>query len=242
MQLVPSISVLKNRTVRLMRGNYEEGKHYEDSPVDIAKAFEEHGIERIHFVDLEGAKEGTPVNYHAVEMIANFTKLRINYSGGIHTDGDLSKALEHGAESVTSATIAVYDKELFASWLMSYGREKIALGADTLDGFLRVGGWQKDTKIELFKHVRFFYDRGLKYLKTTDISRDGALQGPAIELYKSILKEFPNICLYASGGVRSMDDIKELQDIGVHGVVFGKAFYEGKITLKDLEQFMVVNK
>ena len=175
-------------------------------------------------------------------MIANFTKLSINYSGGIHTDGDLSKVFEHGAESVTSATIAVYNKQLFADWLMSYGREKIALGADVFNGFIRVGGWQKDTKIELIDHIRYFHERGLRYLKTTDISRDGLMEGPAFDLYASIIKEFPNISLFASGGVRSMDDIKQLADLGVYGVVFGKAFYEGKISLSDLDKFMAIQQ
>ena len=241
MQLVPSISVINNQTVRLTRGNYDNEKAYKDSPIDIARRFEEHGIRRIHFVDLEGAKKGTPVNYHALEMIANFTKLKINFSGGIHTDGDLSKVFEHGAESVTSATIAVYNKQLFADWLMSYGRQKIALGADVLNGYIRVGGWQKGTKIELLDHIGYFHERGLRFLKTTDISRDGVMEGPAIDLYKSILKEFPNISLFASGGMRSMDDIKQLADLGVYGVVFGKAFYEGRITLQDLDQFNAVH-
>jgi phosphoribosylformimino-5-aminoimidazole carboxamide ribotide isomerase len=241
MKIVPSISVINNRSVRLTRGDYDNEKAYKDSPIDVARQFEEHGIERVHFVDLEGAKKGTPVNYHALEMIANFSKLKINYSGGIHTDGDLSKVFEHGAESVTSATIAVYNKQLFADWLMSYGREKIALGADVLDGYIRVGGWQKDTKIELFEHIRYFHERGLRYLKTTDISRDGSMEGPAFDLYERIMKEFPNISLFASGGVRSIDDIKKLADLGVHGVVFGKAFYEGKISLTDLDQFMAVH-
>ncbi|MEM8894429.1 MAG: 1-(5-phosphoribosyl)-5-[(5-phosphoribosylamino)methylideneamino] imidazole-4-carboxamide isomerase [Bacteroidota bacterium] len=241
MHLVPSISVINNQTVRLTRGDFDNEKAYEDSPIDVARRFEEHGIERIHFVDLEGAKKGTPVNYHALEMIANFTKLSINFSGGIHTDGDLSKVFECGAESVTAATIAVYNKQLFAEWIMSYGRQKIALGADMFDGFIRVGGWQKDTKIDLFEHIAYFHERGLRFLKTTDISRDGSMVGPAFDLYKSILKEFPTISLFASGGVRSMDDIKKLADLGVYGVVFGKAFYEGKITLQDLEQFTTVH-
>lgn len=237
MLLIPSISVIKNRMVRLVQGDFDNEKAYEKSPVDFAQEFEAVGIKRIHFVDLEGAKKGSPVNYHVAETIANYTNLKINYSGGIHNDGDVSKVFESGAESITSATIAVYDQEMFYSWLMSYGREKITLGADVLGDYLRVGGWQKDTKIKLVDHVGYFYDRGLKYLKTTDIARDGGLEGPAFDLYKTILREFPSIQLYASGGIRSMDDVKNLADIGVHGAIFGKAFYENKITLKDLEAF-----
>jgi len=121
---------------------------------------------------------------------------------------------------------------------MSYGREKIALGADSLNGLIRIGGWQKETKIDLFEHIQYFYDRGLKYLKTTDISRDGALEGPSFELYRTIIKKFPDLCLFASGGVRSMDDIKKLKDDGLYGVIFGKAFYEGRISLKEIDQFL----
>ncbi len=240
MIIVPSISVINGRTARLKQGDFANEKVYDVSPLDVAKQFEDHGISRIHLIDLDGATKGSPVNYHILEMIAGYTDLKVNYAGGIHTDGDIGKAFEYGAESITSATIAVYDKELFNSWIMSYGREKIALGADSLNGLIRVGGWQKGTKIDLFEHIEYFYDRGLKYLKTTDISRDGALDGPAFELYAEIMKRFPDICLFASGGVRDMDDIRKLIDAGVYGVIFGKAFYEGKITLSDLDSLTAV--
>lgn len=238
MQLVPSISIMKNRTVRLTQGDFDNEKYYSESPIDVAKHFENAGIERIHLVDLDGAKKGAAVNFHALEMIANFTNLKINFSGGIHNDGDVAAALEAGAESITAATIAVYDQELFSSWLMSYGREKIALGADVFKDHLRVGGWQKDAKISLIDHVSYYYDKGLKYLKTTDIAKDGVLEGPSFDLYENLIKEFPNIKLFASGGVRHMDDIKKLADLGVYGVIFGKAFYENKITLADIEQYI----
>lgn len=237
MLLVPSISVIKGRTTRLSQGDYTKEKVYDKSPLDVAEQFADHGITRIHLIDLEGAKKGTPVNYPTLEMIAGHTNLKVNFAGGLHTDGDILKALEFGAESVAAATIAVYNKELFANWIMSYSREKISLSADALDGVIKVGGWQKDTKIKLEEHVEFFYDRGLKYLKTTDISKDGVLEGPSFELYEQLTKKFPELCIFASGGVRNMDDIKRLQDIGVYGVIFGKAFYEGHITLQELSQF-----
>ena len=237
MQLVPSLSVLSGKTIRLTQGDYKKEKSYEKSPLDVAQEFQDHGIKRIHLVDLDGAKEGRLINYPTLETISAYTNLRINFSGGLHTDGDLNKTFEAGADSITSATIAVYNKELFASWLMSYGREKIALGADCLNGLIRVGGWQKETKIDVFEHIQYFYDRGLKYLKTTDISRDGALEGPSFDLYREILKKFPDLCLFASGGVRNMDDIKRLQDDGLYGVIFGKAYYEGRITLKEMDKF-----
>ncbi|NNF21464.1 MAG: 1-(5-phosphoribosyl)-5-[(5-phosphoribosylamino)methylideneamino] imidazole-4-carboxamide isomerase [Saprospiraceae bacterium] len=238
MQLVPSLSVMNGRTTRLTKGDYENEKTYKETPIDLAKKFEDHGIKRLHLVDLDGAKKGTPVNYPILEMLAGYTSLKINFTGGIHTDGDITKTFESGAESLTSATIAVYNKDLFASWIMSYGRERIALGADALGGFIRVGGWQKETKIELFEHISFFYDRGLKYLKTTDISKDGTLVGPSVELYKDILNTFPELYLFASGGIRNMDDIKQLNDLGIYGVIFGKAFYEGRISLKEIDAFL----
>lgn len=242
MQLAPSITVLNGRTARLKQGDYKQEKVYDISPLDVAKQFEEHGISRIHLVDLDGAKEGAIKNADTVEMIAGHTNLKVNFSGGLHTDGDILKAFEYGAESITAATIAVYNKELFASWIQSYGREKIALGADCLDGFIRVGGWQKGTKLELFEHIEYFYERGLKYLKTTEISKDGVMEGPAFDLYKDITNEFPELCVFASGGVRSMDDINRLYDAGVYGVIFGRAFYEGKITLQEIDQFVAAGK
>lgn len=237
--LVPSISISQGKITRLTQGDYNNGTVYDDTPIDLAKKFEDHGISRVHLIDLDGAKKGSPVNYHALEMITGYTKLKVNFSGGIHTDGDVIKSLEFGAESVTSATIAVYNQDLFTSWIMSYGREKIALGADSLDGLIRVGGWQKGTEIELFDHIDYFYSRGLKYLKTTDISKEGVMEGPSFNLYQQILKKFPGICVFASGGIRNSEDIERLYDIGVYGVIFGKAFYEGKITLSDLDRFNV---
>ena len=239
MKIVPSISVIKGKTIRLTKGDFSSEKHYDVSPLDVAKQFEDHGIERIHLIDLEGAKKGSPVNYATLETIIGYTNLIVNFAGGIHTDGDISKSFEYGATSITSATIAVYNKDLFSSWLMSYGRSKIALGADSLNGFIRVGGWQKGTKIELFDHIEYFYNRGLKYLKTTDISRDGALEGPAFELYRKIKEKFPELRVFASGGIRNIDDIKMLRDQGLYGVIFGKAYYEGKIKLKELEQMIL---
>lgn len=240
MLLVPSISVINGRTTRLKQGDFSNEKFYEESPIEVAGKFEEHGITRVHLIDLEGAKKGKIVNYDPLQMISGYTKLRINFTGGIHTDGDVLKAFEHRAESITAASVAVQNKEIFANWIMSYGREKIALAADSLDGLIRIKGWQMATDLKLFDHISYFYDRGLKYLKTTDISRDGALEGPSFDLYKNLLKEFPNLCIFASGGVRNMDDVKRLADQGLYGVIFGKAFYEGNISLKEIENFVNV--
>lgn len=238
MQVVPSITILNGRTARLKQGDFKNEKIYDVSPLDVAQQFESHGITRLHLVDLDGAKKGSVVNLPTLEMIAGHTQLKINFSGGIHTDGDIVKSFENGAESITAATISVYNKDLFSSWIMSYGRERVALGADSLHGLIKIGGWQKETKINLLDHIEFYYERGLKYLKTTDISRDGILEGPAIELYKDIIKRFPGICLFASGGVRNIQDFYLLRDAGLYGVIFGRAYYEGKITLNEIEKFV----
>ena len=239
MLLVPSISILNGKVAKLTGSDYEKETIYKDSPIDLAKKFEDHGILRVHLVDLEGARKGKIVNYHVLELLSGYTDLDINYSGGLHTDGDVTKAFESGAESITVSTISVYNKELFKDWIMSYGREKIALGADALHGNIRVGGWQKETKIDLFSHIDYYYSRGLKYLKTTDISKDGSLEGPSFKLYEEIIKRFPNLHVFASGGVRNMGDIERLNELGVHGVIFGKAFYENRITLDEIDQFLV---
>ncbi|WP_462254182.1 1-(5-phosphoribosyl)-5-[(5-phosphoribosylamino)methylideneamino]imidazole-4-carboxamide isomerase [Ekhidna sp.] len=240
MLLVPSISVIEGKTIRLTQGDFSKEKVYDETPIDVAKQFEDHGISRVHLIDLDGARKGTSVNYDILHMIAAYTDLKINFTGGIHTDGDVLKAFEYGAESITAASVAVSNKEQFANWLMSYGREKVALAADSLEGKIRIRGWQKATSKDLFDHISFFYDRGLKYLKTTDISKDGAMEGPSFELYKKLLKEFPDLSIFASGGVRGMDDIKKLRDLGLYGVIFGKAFYEGTISLEDIDNYQSI--
>ncbi len=240
MILVPSISVINGKTARLKQGDFSKETTYSESPLDIAKQFEDHGITRIHLIDLDGARRGRTVNFDFLHVISAYTDLTINFAGGMHTDGDVLKAFEYGAESITAASVAVSNKELFSNWLMSYGRNKVALAADSLDGMIRIKGWQKATSMDLFEHIAYFYERGLKYLKTTDISRDGALAGPSFDLYKNLVKEFPNLFIFASGGVRNIEDIKRLRDQGLYGVIFGKAFYEGNISLGDLDEFQSV--
>ncbi|MEN8249526.1 MAG: 1-(5-phosphoribosyl)-5-[(5-phosphoribosylamino)methylideneamino] imidazole-4-carboxamide isomerase, partial [Bacteroidota bacterium] len=237
MQLIPSISVLDGEINRLSRGDYNAPFKYDESPIDLCRKFEDHGIEVIHLLDLDGAREGRPVNYDILETIAGHTNLRIDFSGGIHTDGGISKAFEYGAKYLTIGSAAVKSPELFASWIISFGREKITLSADSKNGKIAVLGWQKDTDIDLFEHIGYFYERGLKYVKTTDIDRDGMMEGPAFGLYEEILKHFPDIKVLASGGVRNMDDMKRLADMGVFATIFGKAYFEGKVTLKELETY-----
>jgi phosphoribosylformimino-5-aminoimidazole carboxamide ribotide isomerase len=238
-QIIPSITVMKGRTTRLMQGDYKRETVYDQSPLEVAKQFEDAGVSRIHLVDLEGARRGASINFEVLEAIAGHTDLEVSFSGGLYTDGDIIKAYEYGAKNVIAATIAAYRPEYFASWILSYGRERIILGADSINGKVAIRGWQKDTEIDLFEHIENFFNRGLKYVKTTDIPRDGTMAGPSIELYREILSRFPGICLLASGGVRSVDDIEKLRELGVWGVVFGKAFYEGALTLNELERYLV---
>jgi len=241
-QVIPSIAIRHGKVVKMRKGDPTSEKSYDENPLDLAKRFEDHGIEVIHLVDLDGAERGSPVNYHVVEAISGYTDLKIDFTGGISTDGDISKAYEAGADYITASSIAVTNPELFASWIISYGREKITLGADVTDvksKNLLFRGWQSKSELTLFEHLEYFYSRGLKYVKSTDVSRDGVLEGPAFDFYKEIRERFPEICVLASGGVRGIDDIKKLNDLGIFAVIFGKAYYEGILKLKDLEQFFV---
>lgn len=237
MQLIPSISILNGQIHRLTKGDYNSPTAYEESPIDICRKFEDHGIEVIHLVDLDGAREGWPINYDIMETIIGHTNLKVDFTGGIQTDGAISKAFEYGASYLTIGSVAVEKRSLFASWIISYGREKITLSADSRKGKVAVKGWQQETNIDLFEHIEYFYDRGLKYVKCTDIDLDGTMQGPAFDLYEQILKRFPDIKLLASGGVRNLDDIKKLADLGVFATIFGKVYFEGILKLEDLEAF-----
>ncbi|MFD1002346.1 HisA/HisF-related TIM barrel protein [Ohtaekwangia kribbensis] len=241
-QVIPSIAIRKGKVVKMRKGDPTSEKAYNENPLDLAKRFADHGIEVVHLVDLDGAEKGSPVNWAVLETISGYTDLKIDFTGGISTDGDISKAYEFGADYITAASIAVTNPELFASWIISYGREKITLGADVVDRNskeLLFRGWQRKTQTKLFEQLEFFYSRGLKYVKSTDVSRDGVLEGPAFDYYQEIINTFPEICVLASGGVRGVDDIKRLNDMGVFAVIFGKAYYEGVLNLKDLEQFLV---
>ena len=242
-EIIPSIWLIKGKCVRLKRGDFSTEEVISNNPLGIAQDFESAGMKRLHLVDLDGARRGEPKNYHILEAIAGYTDLKIDYTGGITTDGDVIKCFEHGAKTVTISTAAANHPERFAQFILSYGREKINLAADTnpSDNKIKIRGWLKKTEIDLFEHIEFFYDRGLKYVKCSDVTRDGVMQGPNIELYKEIKRRFPSIHLTASGGVRGIDDFKKLKDVGINAAVFGRAYYEGKITLKDLEKFMAEN-
>jgi phosphoribosylformimino-5-aminoimidazole carboxamide ribotide isomerase len=241
-QVIPSIAIRKGKVVKMRKGDPTSEKTYDENPLDLAKRFEDHGIEVVHLVDLDGAERGSPKNYHVIEAIAGYTDLKIDFTGGITEDGDISQAFERGADYITASSIAVSNPELFASWIVSYGREKMTLGADVTDIVskkIAFRGWQRNSEIHLYDHLQFFYDRGLKYVKSTDISRDGVMEGPAFSFYEDLRKRFPELQILASGGVRGIDDIKHLNDLGIFAVIFGKAYYEGILKLEDLDQFLV---
>jgi phosphoribosylformimino-5-aminoimidazole carboxamide ribotide isomerase len=243
-QVIPSIAIRKGKVVRMRKGDPSSEKSYPENPLDLAYRFADHGIQVIHLVDLDGAEAGTPKNYHVLETLAGHTSLKIDFTGGICTDGDLNKAFEFGAAYVTAASVAVTNPELFASWLVSYGREKITLSADVSDPItLKIAfrGWQKKSDLLLFDHLRFFNDRGLKYAKSTDVMRDGVMEGPNFQFYERIIENFPDLKILASGGIRGIEDIRRFQQMGLFAVIFGKAYYEGILKLKDLEKFILAN-
>ncbi len=240
-QVIPSIAIRKGGVVKMRKGDKSSEKSYDENPLDLARRFEDHGIEVVHLVDLDGAEKGSPVNWHVLEAVAGHTNLKVDFTGGISTDGDISKAYEYGADYITAASIAVTDPDLFASWIISYGREKMTLGADVINKDskeLLFRGWQSKSKLTLFEHLEYFYTRGLKYVKSTDVSRDGVMEGPAFDFYEQIIAEFPELCVLASGGVRGVDDIKRLNEMGLFAVIFGKSYYEGLLNLKELEKFL----
>lgn len=239
-EIVPSIWLINGKCVRLKRGDFSTEEVISNNPLELAQAFESIGLKRVHLVDLDGARRGEPKNYHILEAIAGYTDLKVDFTGGISTDGDVIKCFEFGASTITVSSAAANHPERFAQFILSYGREKINLAADTnpADNKIKIRGWLKKTEIDLFDHVEFFYERGLKYLKCSDVSRDGVMEGPNFALFQRVRDKFPEINLAASGGVRGVDDFRRLRDMGVSAAVFGRAYYEGMISLQDLEKFI----
>jgi phosphoribosylformimino-5-aminoimidazole carboxamide ribotide isomerase len=237
-EVIPCISVYENKIARFHNNDQEKVLFYDQLPLDVALKFQDHGIKRVHILDLEGARRGRVVNTNILELISGYTDLTIDFGGGISYDDDIRAAFEHGAEMVNAASVAVNNQDLFSSWIISFGRKKIILSIDVTGETVHTRGWVKKSQVNLNEMLSYYQDHGIYYVKCSDINKDGKLSGPSFELYSKILKEFPDIYLIASGGVQSVDDIKKLQDIGVHGVIFAKAFYEGKIKLKELESFL----
>ncbi len=236
-ELIPAIDIIDGKCVRLTKGDYATTKVYNEDPLEVALEIESYGLCRLHVVDLDGAKSKHVVNYRVLERIATHTSLVIDFGGGIKSDEDLHIAFDNGARMVTVGSIASRQPELFLRWLERYGGDKMILGADTRDGFISVNGWQEESKQELLPYLDEYIAQGVKNVLCTDIHKDGMLQGPSIELYKEITTAFPTLHLIASGGVSSLDDIRRLDEAGIPAVVFGKALYEGRFTLKDLSEF-----
>ena len=233
-ELIPAIDIINGQCVRLTKGDYQQKTVYSDSPAEVAKGFEQIGFQRLHVVDLDGAKSKHIVNDAVLRSITETTGLTVDFGGGIKTDDDIRKAFDAGAAMVTVGSIAVQQPELCFEWLEKYGPERIILGADVRHGKISINGWKEDSDEDLLPFLRKYIDAGIRNVLCTEISKDGTLAGPAIELYLRIMQEYPELHLIASGGVSSIDDIKALDAAGIPAVVFGKAIYEGRIDLKEL--------
>ncbi|MCW0481221.1 1-(5-phosphoribosyl)-5-[(5-phosphoribosylamino)methylideneamino]imidazole-4-carboxamide isomerase [Gaoshiqia sediminis] len=236
--IIPAIDLIDAKCVRLSQGDYNQKTVYNENPLEVAKMFEDAGITRLHLVDLDGAKAKHIVNYKVLESIASKTSLVIDFGGGLKSDKDLRIAFESGAQMVTGGSIAVKDRETFLSWIETYGPDKIILGADAKDKKIAVSGWQEVSELPILDFIESYTSRGIRKVISTDIARDGMLTGPSIDLYKEILEQFPNLELIASGGIASMNDIHELNEMGVPGVITGKAIYENKISLEEIEKYI----
>ncbi len=236
MEIVPAIDIIGGQCVRLEKGNYDTKKVYHEDPVEVAKGFEANGLKRVHVVDLDGAKASRVINHHVVERIAAETSLAIDFGGGIKSIDDLKTIFRCGALQVTVGSIAAEKPELFFDWLAIFGPKKIILGADLRNGYIATRGWLEATDLHWKKFLKEYIEKGVEEIICTDISKDGMMQGPALELYSLILKEFPDLKLTASGGVSSMDDVRALKDINCHACIIGKAIYEGNIKPSELKR------
>ena len=233
-ELIPAIDLIDGKCVRLTKGDYNQKKVYNENPVEIAKGFEEMGFKRLHMVDLDGARSKHIVNVDVLKAITTETNLIVDFGGGIKSEEDIEKAFANGASMVTIGSIAVTQPELFLKWLDQYGAEKLILGADVKNGMISINGWKEDSAEQLLPFLKKYIDHGVKNVLCTEISKDGTLQGPALQLYQEIMAAYPQLHLIASGGVSSNEDIIALDQAGIPAVVFGKAFYEGKINIPEL--------
>jgi phosphoribosylformimino-5-aminoimidazole carboxamide ribotide isomerase len=238
-EIIPAIDIIDGKCVRLTQGDFEQKTKYNDNPLEVAKAFEQAGIRRLHLVDLDGARQKHIVNHQIIEMIAKSTHLHIDFGGGLQSDADLEIAFNSGAKQITGGSIAINNPVLFQSWIDKYGSGRIILGADAKNGMIAVSGWQEVTKISVFMLIEDFREKGIKYIICTDVAKDGLLAGPSFELYKEIMLRFPDIKLIASGGVTTIDDIVRLEEMGIYGAIIGKAYYEGRIKLEELKRFLI---
>ncbi|MEX2513073.1 MAG: 1-(5-phosphoribosyl)-5-[(5-phosphoribosylamino)methylideneamino]imidazole-4-carboxamide isomerase [Cyclobacteriaceae bacterium] len=237
MEIIPAIDIIDGKCVRLTQGDYKQKKVYSRDPLEVAKRFEDAGISRLHLVDLDGAKVKRIVNHEVLSRICQFTDLKVDFGGGVQSDEDIELAFHLGASQVTGGSIAVKKPELFASWLNKYGGERLILGADAKDRKIAISGWQEATAMEVIDFIQEYRKKGVQYVICTDVAKDGLLQGPSFELYEEIMAAVSGIKLIASGGVSSLEDLKALEKAGVYGTIVGKAFYEGRISIKELAAF-----
>ena len=236
-ELIPAIDLIDGKCVRLTQGDYSTMKVYSENPLDVAKQFENCGMRRLHVVDIDGARAGHIVHYRILERLAIRTSLLIDFGGGLKHDDDLRIAFENGAHLVTGGSIAVKNPGTFASWITTFGSTRIILGADARNRKIAVSGWEETTGEDLIPFIRSWHEKGITQVISTDISRDGMLQGPSIDMYQEIRQEIPPVYLIASGGISSVQDIERLEEAGIPAVIFGKAFYEGQLRLEDLIRF-----
>ena len=245
MRIIPAIDIIEGKCVRLSKGGYDTKIIYNENPLEVAKSFEAHGIEYLHLVDLDGAKSSQIVNYKILEQIATKTKLKIDFGGGLKSDADLKIAFESGANQITGGSIAVKNRPIFEKWIAEYGSDKIILGADANNEKVAVSGWLEDSNEDLIPFIQDYQSKGIQYVICTDIAKDGMLEGPSFDLYQKILNQCNvissgvEIKLIASGGISTFDELPKLAELGCEGTIIGKAIYEGRITLKQLEQFII---
>jgi phosphoribosylformimino-5-aminoimidazole carboxamide ribotide isomerase len=243
MRIIPAIDIIDGKCVRLTKGDYSTKKIYNENPIEVAKEFEDAGIRYLHVVDLDGAKASTIVNYKVLEKIASKTNLNIDFGGGLKSDKDLEIAFNSGANQITGGSIAVKNAAIFENWIEKFGSKKIILGADfypdTTGGKIATNGWQEESSLALIPFIKGYQQKGIQYVICTDISKDGMLQGPSFDIYQEILLEVKELKLIASGGISTFDELPKLAEMGCEGVIIGKAIYENKISLKQLEKFII---
>jgi phosphoribosylformimino-5-aminoimidazole carboxamide ribotide isomerase len=237
MNIIPAIDIIEGKCVRLTKGDYTQIKVYNQDPLEVALMFQDAGIKFLHLVDLDGAKAQHIVNWKILEKISSKTNLIIDFGGGIKSDKDIEIAFNSGAQKITAGSIAVKNKLKVIEWIERYSSEKIILGADVKDEQIAVSGWQEQTSLNIFNFLEEYNHHGIKYCICTDIEKDGMMQGPSIDLYKKILQKNTSLQLIASGGISTINDLKQLKDLGLFGAIIGKAIYEGKISLKEISMF-----
>lgn len=236
-QIIPAIDLIDGKCVRLTQGDYEQKKIYNENPVEVAKQFEDAGIKYLHLVDLDGAKAKKVINWKVLESIATQTTLHIDFGGGVQSDQDIQQVFDSGAKQVTGGSIAIKNPEMFENWLSKYGGEKLILGADAKNEKIAISGWQEGTDVSVYDFVDNYVGKGIKYTISTDVAKDGLLQGPSFDLYEKLQSRCPNLHIIASGGVSKMADIEQLNEMSLFGVIVGKAIYEGFISMEDIRKF-----